>query len=199
MSDLGPVPPEVEAALGRVREEASMSCAYFHTWWSLANLAYPDFPATMNDDEHVDFFHACIAGFLSMTFVSLGKLLDRDDRALSLGKLRTILREHGFPDVAKSIEAALSGQEEVAKRVIAIRNRTISHNELSTTRDDVFDQYGTTPNEIRALVEAVRTTLNQAGSQLGWPIDISAGERSERATMALLRRLRAGIEHEAEG
>ena len=91
------IPAEVSAAFGRVCEEAMKSCAYFHTWWSLSNLAM--------------------------------------------------------------------------------------------TRDEVFEAYGVTPNEIRALVEAVRTVLNEAGRRLGWPTVISEGERQERATMAILRRL----------
>ena len=152
----------------------------------------------MNDYEHVDFFHACRAAFFSVTFVSLGKLLDRDNRALGFTQLRKILRKHGFDNVAGPMEAALSKHEEVARRVVAIRNRAISHNELATIRNGVFEKHGTTPNEIRELVEAVRTTLNQAGNELGWPTEISAGERNEQATMALLRRLRAGIASEAE-
>lgn len=194
MDESGTVPQEVNAAFRRVREEASRSCAYFHTWWSLANLAYPDFLPAMNDHEHVDFFHACRTASFAMTFVSLGKLLDRDNRALGLGQLRRILRQHGLHKAADSMKAALGAHEAVVKRVVAIRNRTISHNEFAMTPDDVFERYGTTPDEIRALVEAVRTTLNETGNKLGWPTEISAGERSERATMAVLQRLRADTE-----
>ena len=196
VDESGTVPQEVNAAFGRVREEATKSCAYFHTWWSLRNLAYPDFLPTMRDHEHVDFFRTCQVACFAMTFVSLGKLLDRDDRSLGLGRLRRILCQHGYDDVAASMKVALSGHVNLVKRVVAIRNRTISHNDLDKTRDGIFKEHGTTPDEIRALVEAIRTSLNQAGHELGWTAEISAGERHERATMACLRRLHVGMGYE---
>lgn len=190
------VPQEVFAALWRVREEAEHLCAYFHTWWSLANLARPDFVPTMN--EHGYFFEVCDVGSFAMTFVSLGKLLDRDTRSLGLGQLRGILCKYGFHEEAGSMKAALSGHEEVVRRVVEIRNKAISHNNLTMTRDDVFEKYGTTPDEIRAFVEAVRTTLNQTVNELKLGLQIiPAGGQYEQATVELLRRLRAGIEHEA--
>ena len=99
------VPVEVKTAFGRVREEAMKSCAYFHTWWSLANVALPKYRSTMSDYAYVDFFHACRSGFLALTFVSLAKLLDRDRRALGLSRLRAILTSEGFTEEADLIKS----------------------------------------------------------------------------------------------
>lgn len=183
------IPAEVSTAFGRVCEEAMKSCAYFHTWWSLSNLAWPEYRSTMSDYAYVDFFNACRSGFLGLTFVSLGKLLDRNRRAVGLSRLREILTRNGFGEEADLIELGLRAHGKLAGRVLGIRNRAVSHNENAVTRDEVFEAYGVTPNEIRALVKAVRTVLNEAGRRLGWPTVISAGERQERATMAMLRRL----------
>ena len=183
------LPIEVNQAFGRVCEEAMKSCTYFHTWWSLANVALPKYRSTMSDDAYVDFFHACSSGFLALTFVSLAKLLDRDPKALGLSQLRSMLTDHGFYEEAELIESGLKAHEKVASRILAIRNRTVSHNEHGVTRDEVFKRYGVTPDEIREFVEAVRIVLNEVGRRLGWPTEISAGQRQEQAAMALLRRL----------
>ena len=173
------------------------SCAYFHTWWSLANVALPKYRSTMSDYAYVDFFHACRSGFLALTFVSLAKLLDRDRRALGLSRLRAILTSEGFTEEADLIESGLRAHRKLASRILSIRNKAVAHNEHGVTRDEVFETYGVTPNEIRGLVEAVRAVLNEAGRRLGWPTEISSEERQERATLAMLRRL-AGEDEAAE-
>lgn len=183
------VAADVNRAFGRVCEEAMKSCGYFHTWWSLAHVALPKYLSTMNEDTYADFFHACRSGFLALTFVSLGKLLDRDSRALGLYRLREVLKSHGFAEQADLMKSGLSAHRELATRILGIRNKAISHNEHGVTRDEVFDTYGVTPDEIRELVEAVRTVLNEVGVQIGWPTEISGGERHERATIAMLGRL----------
>jgi hypothetical protein len=43
-------------------EEGKSAKAHFQIWWTLLNLALPDYYETMNDMEYVDFFHAINSG-----------------------------------------------------------------------------------------------------------------------------------------
>ena len=180
---------ELNQAFGRVSEEATKSTTYFHTWWSLCNRALPTYASAMTEPDYVGFFHACRAGFLTLTFVSLAKLLDSDERAVGLRRLREILSGNGFSAEADLIRTSLRPHHELARRILAIRNRAVSHNEDRVTRDEVFVAYGVTPDEIRDFVEDIRNTLNRVGDEIGWATEIPSGERQESATMAMLRRL----------
>ena len=189
MKPLSPVASqELNQAFGRVSEEATKSTAYFHTWWGLRNRELPNRSA-MTEPDYVEFFHACRAGFLTLTFVSFAKLLDSDKRALGLERLGKILTHDGFSPEANQIRTSLTPHQHLMARIRAIRNRAISHNEQSMTRDEVFAAYGVTPDEIRAFLEDIRNALNEVGERIGWPTRIPSGERHELATRNVLRRL----------
>ena len=180
----------------RVQEEASKSCAYFHTWWSLNNRGLAEYRWTINDSTYVDFFLTAYSGFFDLFFVSLSKLFDRtrsgNQEALGFKKFREMLNQHGFTEEAQLIKQRLEPKEEVVKRIRGIRNKAIGHNEAALTREAVFDQYPITPNEIRDLIREIRDVLNEIGRRIGYPNGISDGDRNERAVVALLETLRRG-------
>ena len=179
-------------AFGRVSEEVTKSVVYFHTWWGLCNRALPKYRFEMTEPGSVEFFQACRAGFLALTFVSLAKVLDSDPRALGLRRLRTILRCNGFPAQADLVRTRLKPYRDLAAKVLAIRNKAVSHNEASVTRDAVFATYEVTPDEIRTFVEDIRAALNEVGRSIDWPTEIPPGERQELATLNMLERLSRG-------
>src|SRR5688572_10747584 len=99
---------ELRAAIARVKEDAGAARAYFHTWWGLRSLALPQFHSTLNNYTYVDFFHAANSGFLKLTFVSLAKLFDRDDRALGFSRLREVLAASGRVDDSTFLQERLA-------------------------------------------------------------------------------------------
>ena len=181
---------EVRTTFGRVRDDATHARVFFHTWWALVGIAMPEHRATMGNHAYVDFFHACRAGFLTLVFVSLGRLLDHDQRSLGLKRLREVLVEHGYGKEGGQIDSLLSSNGDLIERIRGIRNKAAAHTDRELTRDDVYEKYGVTPNEIRDLVGAVVDVVNDVEQALySSGLLISSGERQERATMSLLRRL----------
>lgn len=184
---------EVGAALQRVRGDAAQASVFFHTWWALVSIARPEYTATMNKQAYVDFFHACEVGFLPLAIVSLGRLLDSDSRSLGLKHLRKVLEDDGHAEEASEVGRLLSDNGDLIRRIRSIRNKSAAHTDREMTREDVYERYGITANEIRDLARAVVDVMNDVEQSL-WPsgLLISTGERQERATMALLNCLRDG-------
>lgn len=180
---------ELRSAVFRVKEDASAACAYFHTWWGLRNVSLPKYHAAMTDLAYIDFFHTANTGFLKLTFVSLAKLFDLNVRSLGLRRLRVSLTVAGFSNEASLIEDHMATHSDLVSRIRSIRNKSVSHNEAAMTRDEVYDRYGVTPDEIRSLIAEVCDVLNTVDSRLGSPTRISDGSRNERSVLALLERL----------
>ena len=182
----------VPEALARVSEDASAATVYFHTWWALRNLAVPEYLSTMNNTAYIDFFHASNSGFLKLTFISLAKLFDSDDRALGIRGLRRVLEASGYSREAKAIEQRFAPHTDLVTRVLGTRSRSVAHNEAAISRDQVYETYGVTPDEIRDLVSEVRNTVNELSQAIGSLNSISEGARSERAVLAMLEQLKRG-------
>lgn len=183
-------PVEVGQAFRRVRDDATHARVFFHTWWALVAKAMPEYHTIMSDYAYVDFFHACRAGFLTLVFVSLGRLLDGDRRSLGLKSLQKVLIDHGYAKEATQIDKLLSCNQELVERIRGIRNKAAAHTDSEMTRNDVYETFQVTPNEIRGLVTVIVDVVDDIEESL-WPsgLLISSGERQENATIALLRRL----------
>lgn len=69
-------------------EEGMAARAHFQVWWTLRNLALPQYLSTMNNLDYVDFFHASNSGHYKLFFISLSKIFDRDDRVSGVKALR---------------------------------------------------------------------------------------------------------------
>ena len=165
--------------------------AYFHTWRGIRGLGSMDQEAITAYSKYPDFFNACRSGFLALTFVSLGKLFDLS--GFGLQKLGKALYKQGLTKEANIVKSIEPSNQDLVGRIRAIRNKSVSHNQPGMSRDDVHNAYGVTPNEIRGLVEEVRTALNEVGRGMGFPNAISDGSRQERAVNEVLRQLGAPI------
>ena len=187
-------PTQVSRAFNRVRDDATHAHVFFHTWWALVAEALPEYHATMSDSAHVDFFHACRAGFLTLVFVSLGRLLDRNRKSLGLKRLQSVLGEHGHTREASQIDNLLSRNHDLVERIRGIRNKASAHTDRELTRDDVYAMYQVTPDEIRKLMSGIVEVVNDVERSL-WAsgLLISSGQRQEDATIALLRRLQGSV------
>ncbi len=185
-----PTPIEVRETFGRVHQDATHAHVYFHTWWALFGVAMPEHRATMGNVAYVDFFQAC-KGFLTLVFVSLGRLLDHDQRSLGLKRLHEVLVEHGYGKEGGQVDSLLSSNGDLIERIRRIRNKAAAHTDREMTREDVYEKYGVTPNEIRDLVGGAVDVVNDVEQSLySSGLLISSGERQERATMSLLRCLK---------
>ena len=146
----------------------------------------------MNNYEYVDFFHASNSGFLTLTFVSLAKIFDRDTRAVGMKSLREALIAEGHAAEAEAVKNQLSPHKDLVGRILGIRNKSVSHNQADLSRDEVYKTYGVTPDEIRQLINDVCAVMNLVAEALGSTNAISDGSRHENAAMKLLEALGRG-------
>lgn len=146
----------------------------------------------MNHHEYVDFFHASNSGFLKLTFVSLAKIFDRNSQAIGIGDLCKALESDGNNKLATAIENKINPHQDLVQRVLAIRNKSVSHMQKDLSRDEVYELYGVTPDEIRLLVNDIREVLNDVSHSFGSSTVISEGSRQESAVLSFLKILEHG-------
>jgi hypothetical protein len=178
--------------LETLMDDATAARAHFHVWWSLRHIALPEFRRTMSDYSYVDFFHASNAGHYKLIFIALAKIFDRSNGATGLKKLAAQLRRDGRPQDATLVDELESRYSEQIKRIMAIRNKSIGHNEMATPRHQVYRDNPIAPNQIRELIDAVCALLNTITRRAGNTTVISDPDRYERAVLAMLKRLRDG-------
>jgi hypothetical protein len=173
----------------RVAGEASAARGYFHTWWALCDAAALNSDHLPAISRHADFFHACQTGFLTLTYVSLSKVFDRDTRSVGVKRLRKALMAEGHTAQAEAIESGLSPHKALVKRIRGIRHMSVSHNQADLSTDEVFKVYPATPNEIRQLIDDVCDVMNIIAKAFGSTNEISDASRHENAVMKLLTAL----------
>lgn len=173
-------------------EDGIAARAHFQVWWALRNRALPEYLDTMNELDHVEFFHASNSGHYKNFFVALSRIFDRDPRTAGMRELRKALAFEGRRDLADYLVAKLRLIEAQVGSVMQIRNKSIAHNDRSIPRDKVYEINGITPDEIRELIDVACTAINHIAGELGLSERIFQGERFERATLNMLRRLKSG-------
>lgn len=183
---------EARNILNDLIEEAGAARAHFHTWWALRNRALPDFYEAMSDYTYVDFFHASNTGHYKLFFLSLSKIFDRDTRVSGISHLNEALQKDGYQQLAVDLENRLVPLQSLVVRVMNIRSRAIVHNDRTLAREEVYEVNGITPDEIRGLINSTCEILNSVARGLGITNVISEGERFEKATLSMLKRLRDG-------
>lgn len=174
-------------------EEGTKARAHFQVWWVLRNKALPTYYATMNNHDHVDFFHAANSGHYTLFLLSLAKIFDRDDRVAGLKEFKQALRAEGMGKSALAVARALKPHLKTVKSVMAIRNKSIVHNERAIERSKVYKINGVTPNELRALIDATCDSINEAAKALNIPNTIFESKRAEQATLNMLDTLSKGL------
>jgi hypothetical protein len=172
---------------GVLIEEGSAARGHFQVWWALRNLAIPKYLPTM--DDHADFFLASSAAHFKSFFVALSKIFDRDTRVSGVSHLKEALREEGHSKVAETFENTIAPLATLVQRIMNIRNKTIAHNERALPRDKVYEIYGSTPNEIRSLIDSTCSAINNVAQALEITNSIFEDDRLERATLEMLEQL----------
>ena len=173
-------------------DEGIKARAHFQIWWALRNRALPKYYETMSNLEYVDFFHAANSGHYSLFLLSLAKIFDRDPRVAGIKELKRALRAEGRSSTANRVAVALKPHENHVKSVVGIRNSSLVHNEYAVPIRKVYQVNGVTPNELRGLIDAVCTSINEVASELGIVNPIFDSDRAERATLKMLETLARG-------
>ncbi|WP_156909599.1 hypothetical protein [Ottowia thiooxydans] len=173
-------------------DEGTKARAHFQVWWALRNKALPTYYTTMNNHDYVDFFHAANSGHYTLFLLSLAKIFDRDNRVAGLKEFKQALRAEGLGKSALAIARALKPHLKTVTTVMAIRNKSVVHNEHAIKRSKVYQINGVTPNELRALIDATCDSINDAATSLGITNTIFESDRAEQATLKMLEALSVG-------
>ena len=96
---------------------------------------------------------------------------------------------------ALAICYALKPHQGIVKKVMAIRNKSVVHNEHGITRSEVYELNGVTPNQLRDLIDVTCKSINEAASGLGINNPIFDSDRAERATLNMLETLAKGAKN----
>ncbi len=81
--------------------------------------------------------------------------------------LKEALRNEGHSKVADDFENTIGPLATLVQSVMSVRNKTIAHNERELPRDKVYEIYGSTPNEIRLLIDSTCSAINNVAQALG--------------------------------
>lgn len=174
-------------------EEGTKARAHFQIWWTLRNLALPDYHSVMSQFRYVDFFHAANSGHYVLFWLALSKIFDRDDRVAGMSELRRALTSEGLQSSATRVEKALLPYQSHVQRIMAIRNRSVVHNEYALPRHRVYSLSGIKPDEIRDLIEVTCNTINGVARDLSMSDVIFDSNRAQEATLRMLETLRKGL------
>ena len=143
----------------------------------------------INDSRYTEFFLASMEVNFRLFFLSLGNLLDKDDRSIGIWKLQNLLKEFGKDDLAKEITKVTKNYQNIIKTIRVIRNKSIAHIDFKEA-DEIFKMSSATPNEIEALIDAILNALNAIASDFDFPTMISEGKQNEQAARNILEALR---------
>ena len=183
---------ELTNVISSIIEECKAANAHFQVWWALRSVALPDYYDTMNEYRYVDFFHAANAGHYKQFNIALSKIFDRDERAAGIRKLKHILIENNYQELAEYVDRELSPLTNTVKKIKNIRNQTIAHNQVDLTREQVYENNEITPNQIRNVVLKTVAVVNKVSEDLAINNLIFDNDRLEKATMVMLKTLEKG-------
>ena len=174
----------------RILAETSVACGFFHTWKAI-DLAKgdPKLLATMNDSRHVDFFLLSMEGNFRLYFLSLGKMFDKNRRAINLRRLQKLLHQNGYENLASEVKKIYTNHSNTIEKIWIIRKKVVAHIDPDSI-DKVFEEAEITPDEIEETIDAARDVLNKISSEFGHPNGISSGKRNREAVQNLLENLR---------
>ncbi len=178
--------------IGDLIDEGAAARAHFQVWWTLRNLALPDYYKTMNHKEYVDFFHASNSGHYKLFFIALSKIFDPDAKTSGIRSLKIALGDAGRADLKNYVESEMANLTTLVQKVMKIRNQSVAHNQTDLPRRKVYKINGVSANQIRELIEKTSKVINHVAHQLGISNTIFESDRAERATLQLLATLQKG-------
>ena len=189
--------PDTTDLIDLLAKRINSAQAAYEVWFTLASeeKAYREFAAELKNYLYSSFFISVTNAHFSLMIVEIACLFDRNKRALSFSRLQESLEEDGRSDLAKRIDFELSSFENLVRNIKGIRNKIVAHHDLSMTEQEVFNQFGVTPNEIRDLLNTVNELTKSiykeiVSSETAYPL--ARPGRFEESTFHVLGTIRDG-------
>ena len=183
----------VQSILSRMINECNAARACFQVWWGIRSSGRKDFVDTMNHGDHVLFFVALQPALYREFLLATSKLFDRDDRSVGFQALREALAEEDRSDLAKTVSCAFTGKINAIKAIVNIRSKSLAHMQLDIGVDDIYEEISVCYDDVRELIDEAADVLNLVADETGFANKVSKKDLFEKATLSMLRFLKAGI------
>lgn len=159
-----PPPNPLAERIRSARTNLTVAGAAYDVWWTYRSRATrPRFLPGMQ--HYSEFFRYDEEVHFRALVVGLHTLFDGRRDTANFRRLLADSRTAGRP--LPATEARLAGAELAVAKVATLRHNLFAHRNHGLTYDDVYRDADITPDELRALLDASRTILNEMGAAHG--------------------------------
>ena len=164
-------------------QEGMAAISYYEVYSVLGRKEYFAQQRILDNDNYKDFFHVSHTAHYKMIFIALGKIFDKGSETASIEKLKKVLKNEKRNDLITYIEEKLGSQTEICKRIQAIRNKSIAHNQRNPSKEEIYEDNPVTPNELYCLINETCEVINYLALEFG----LSGMSMSGRAKKSMLK------------
>lgn len=153
---------DIGSYISELRHTVTVAGLNHDIWWVYKSKnTRPAYIETMN--RYSLFFQTSIHAHFVALLVALYRLYETRDDTFNIPSLLKILKEQRA--LAEATLQLLDGVYKEAKplwiKVSILRNKAFGHGSVAQTVEQVFNEAGVTPDELRDLVEMTQRLLNE--------------------------------------
>ncbi|WP_299599676.1 hypothetical protein [uncultured Microbulbifer sp.] len=188
---------ELQECFANVKDSVNAALGHYQIWFTLRGKgkAIDEYLSVMNDYRYVDFFHAANIAHYKLMFIETGCIFDTDDRADRCMRLKELMIENGFRELAAKFDTNLKPFRKLVSNILTVRSKLIAHKESNVEPADLYGKHGIKPDDIKALLNELSELMGNLESLMNngasWS-SVGPTDRWENATYGLLEVLREG-------
>ncbi|EJL6339948.1 hypothetical protein NMR29_003562 [Vibrio cholerae] len=160
--------------------------ASYQLWWGIKHHGITEHYGALNDLDYVDFFHASIPIYLQSIFICLSKVFDRAGDLSGIRALKRELTNIGQESISDQISSILERNVDQIKSIKGIRDQSVGHRKTSKTVDDIYSENPITPDEIKALIDDLKSVVEFASKAFERQSNVLSTQRYLNATINLM-------------
>ena len=152
---------DIERYIEELRHTAITAGFNYDIWWVYKGSdTRPKYTETMN--RYNLFFQTSLHAHLIALLVELYRLYETRSDTFNIPSLLRLLKIMNAvpPAELKSLNERYAAVKPLWVKVNILRNKAFGHRSSAHTVEEVFNEAGVTPNELRQLVEAAKAILN---------------------------------------
>lgn len=179
-----------DKVLEDVRLSVNEAKSHYQIWWALVNLARPRFVGAMN--RYPEFFGLSVVAHFDAMTTNVAHLFDKRKDSSSLYTYLSVGGSTLSKETIVELEARVAALAPVAKKVCTLRHKVVAHKDAAKYEEEVFEEAGVKPDEIRDLIEACGVLVEEICKANGWVNGVFSGNKYADATLGLLEAIEKG-------
>ncbi|WP_215727513.1 hypothetical protein, partial [Aliivibrio fischeri] len=183
----GKVMSKMEKTLMDIEDSLLKAEASYQLWWAIVGQGMSQHRNALDKLDHVDFFHASIPIFLQSMFLNLSKIFDRAEDLSGMRSLKKSLLENGKDETIHKIDCILDRNKNYIISIKGIRDQSIGHRKTHKTVEQIYNENEITPDQIKLLIEDIKTIVKIASGTIGRKYDLLDSNRYADATISLIK------------